>query len=78
LLVAHGAVAPGPHQEAQRAAAWVPRYVYVRSEGVVRLSDLLNQVISFAANRRPALRITSVYFGGCRGIHPGWNPGGED
>jgi hypothetical protein len=61
------------------AQAWVPHFVYIHNDSVVRLSDLILPVYRFAlfesAIHEP---IKDFYFAGCCGIHPGWRPHTED
>ncbi len=63
--------------QARAVNSWVPHFVYVRSEGVVRLSDLLTQVRTISVGEIPN-PIMDFYFAGCRGIHVGWRPHTED
>jgi hypothetical protein len=73
------------------ARAWVPHFVFVRSEGVVLLSELLKMVRDTIVKlvNEQALMDRNIdngideptrdfYFAGCRGIYVGWKPALED
>jgi hypothetical protein len=62
-----------------RDKAWVPHFVFVHSEHVVRLSDLITRAHLFISMDESFGRhVEHFYFAGCRGIHPGWRPVSED